>query len=69
MKDAFIGFKLKMQYSPAIELWRFPVETVSQSEDGFEGVYQGSCIAACWQVQLERGQSLEFQAGLEIQKL
>ena len=69
MKDEFFGFELQMLYSPAVELWRFPVATVSQSEGGFERVYQGSCIAACWQVRLEPGQSREFQAGLEIRKI
>ena len=69
MRDEFFGFELQLKYSPAVELWRFPVETVSQSEEGFESVYQGSCIAGCWNVQLEPGQSRQFQAGLEILKL
>jgi len=69
MRDEFFGFELQLKYSPAVELWRFPVETVSQSEEGFESVYQGSCIAGCWRVQLEPGQSWQVQAGLEIKKL
>jgi alpha-amylase len=69
MRDEFFGFELQLKYSPAVELWRFPVATVSQSEKGFESVYQGSCIAGCWGVQLEPGQSRQLQAGLEILKL
>ena len=69
MRDEFFGFELQLKYSPAVELWRFPVETVSQSEEGFESVYQGSCIAGCWGVQLEPGQNRQFQAGLGIKKL
>jgi alpha-amylase len=69
MRDEFCGFELQLKYSPAVELWRFPVETVSQSEEGFESVYQGSCIAGRWRVQLEPGQSRQVQAGLEIKKL
>jgi alpha-amylase len=69
MRDEFFGFELQLKYSPAVELWRFPVETVSQSEEGFESVYQGSCIAGRWRVQLEPGQSRQVQAGLEIIKL
>ena len=68
MRDEFFGFELQLKYSPSVELWRFPVETVSQSEEGFESVYQGSCIAGCWRVQLEPGQSRQFQAGLGIKK-
>jgi len=69
MKDEFFGFELQMSYRPAVELWRFPVETVSQSEEGFESVYQGSSITACWRVRLEPGHSREVKAGLAIQKL
>jgi len=69
MRDAFFGFELQMSYRPAVELWRFPVETVSQSEEGFESVYQGSCITGCWQVRLEPGQSLELHAGVAIRNL
>jgi alpha-amylase len=69
MRDEYFGFELQLQYSPAIEWWRFPVETVSQSEEGFESVYQGSCVAGCWKVQLEPGQSRQFRAGLVIKQL
>lgn len=69
MRDEFFGFELQLKYSPAVELWRFPVETVSQSEEGFESIYQGSCIAGCWRIQLEPGQSRQLQAGLGIKKL
>ena len=66
MRDEFFGFELQLKYSPSVELWRFPVETVSQSEEGFESIYQGSCIAGCWRVKLEPGQSRQLQAGLGI---
>jgi alpha-amylase len=69
MRDECFGFELQLKYSPAVELWRFPVETVSQSEEGFESVYQGSCIAGCWRVSLEPGESRQLQVGLEIKKL
>ncbi|MDH3256668.1 MAG: DUF1926 domain-containing protein [Nitrospinota bacterium] len=69
LRDGYFRFELQLKYSPAVELWRFPVETVSQSEEGFESVYQGSCIAGSWRVQLEPGQSRQIQAGLEIKKL
>jgi len=32
----------------AEEFWVAPIETVSESEDGFERVYQGSQILAVW---------------------
>jgi alpha-amylase len=36
----------------ASHLWIAPIETVSESEEGFERVYQGSQILAIWPVQL-----------------
>jgi Alpha-amylase/4-alpha-glucanotransferase, C-terminal len=36
----------------ADHLWIAPIETVSESEEGFERVYQGSQILAAWPVQL-----------------
>jgi len=36
----------------ASHLWIAPIETVSESEEGFERVYQGSQILAVWPVQL-----------------
>lgn len=35
--------------------WIAPIETVSESEDGFERVYQGSQILAVWPVELASG--------------
>ncbi|MBI5499592.1 MAG: DUF1926 domain-containing protein [Deltaproteobacteria bacterium] len=42
------GFELALQPSPAADLWRTPVETVSQSEEGFEGLFQGSNLLFVW---------------------
>jgi len=36
----------------ASEFWIAPIETVSESEEGFERVYQGSQILALWPVEL-----------------
>jgi len=35
--------------------WIAPIETVSESEDGFERIYQGSQVAAVWPVELAQG--------------
>ncbi len=39
----------------ARNFWIAPIETVSESEDGFERIYQGSQIAAIWPVDLPGG--------------
>ncbi len=44
---------------PAAQEW-FPVETVSNSEAGFERVYQGSCLTQRWPLALAAGESVTF---------
>ena len=39
----------------AAQYWVAPIETVSESEEGFERVYQGSQILAVWPVELAAG--------------
>ncbi len=39
----------------ARNFWVSPIETVSESEDGFERIYQGSQIIATWPVELQSG--------------
>jgi 4-alpha-glucanotransferase len=53
----------------ARELWVAPTETVSESEGGFERVYQGSGILAVWPVRLEPGRPWTARLALRISSL
>jgi 4-alpha-glucanotransferase len=44
--------------------WIAPIETVSESEDGFERIYQGSQVMALWPIEL--GQGAEWKAQLTV---
>jgi len=46
-------------------LWRFPLETVTLSEAGFERGYQGTIFLPWWPLHLEPGES--WQVGLVMQ--
>jgi hypothetical protein len=48
--DEWRKMKVDFRLSPAATLWRYAIETVSQSEDGFEKTYQGSCLVLLWRV-------------------
>ncbi|MBM4166085.1 MAG: DUF1926 domain-containing protein [Ignavibacteria bacterium] len=48
MIDEWLNIEVEFVFDEATTLWRFPVETVSLSEDGFERVYQGSCLLPLW---------------------
>ncbi len=56
MKDDWNGFGLDFSLSRQAGLWLFPLETVSQSEDGFERTYQGSSMLMHWKLHLTRGE-------------
>lgn len=44
MADEWARFTVRISSGAKFDAWMFPVETVSQSEGGFERTYQGSCI-------------------------
>jgi len=50
----------------ASQFWIAPIETVSESEAGFERVYQGSEILAVWPVELEPEATWTAQAILRV---
>jgi len=52
---AWLNMGIELQWSEPADLWWFPVETVSNSEAGFEAIYQGSCLVARWPLALAPG--------------
>jgi hypothetical protein len=50
---------------PASASW-FAVQTVSNSESGFEKVYQGSCLIQRWPLHLSRGETLSFTTNFKV---
>jgi 4-alpha-glucanotransferase len=53
----------------ARDFWVSPIETVSESEDGFERIYQGSQIIAIWPVELKTGADWRGRLTLKISGL
>jgi hypothetical protein len=51
-----LGLAIRLKVDPEATLWRFPIETVSQSESGFERIYQASSLLLHWRLRLEPGQ-------------
>ncbi len=50
--DEWLKLKLTLAFSQPAVLWRAPVETISQSEGGFERVYQSSMMMPIWRISL-----------------
>src|SRR5262249_34194500 len=52
MEDGWQGIRVSLHAPLAEQFWVAPIETVSESEEGFERVYQGSQILAVWRPDL-----------------
>lgn len=50
LTDEWLGIDVQLTSSRPTDLWAFPIETVSQSEGGFELVHQSVCLHPHWQV-------------------
>ena len=48
--DEWLDLRIHVTVEPAATWWIVPIYTVSQSEGGFERVYQGSCLLPHWPV-------------------
>ena len=53
LTDEWSGIDVRFSFDRKAKLWRFPIETVSQSEGGFERAYQSSVIFPHWSVALK----------------
>jgi alpha-amylase len=51
-----LGIRLETLIEPVAEAWISPIRTVSNSEGGFELVYQGSCVLALRPIRLASGE-------------
>lgn len=68
--DRRTGFRMIFEVSPAADAWRFPLETVSQSEEGFERNYQGTVLAFAWPTELTvSGAPLRARVTLRVEPL
>jgi alpha-amylase len=60
------GVRVDATLEPAARLTWYPVETVSNSEGGFERVYQGSSLLFRWPVVLGPGAAATFVVGFAV---
>jgi len=47
--DEWLGLDVSVEMSRAGGIWTMPIETISQSEGGFEAVHQNVCIVPHWE--------------------
>jgi hypothetical protein len=67
--DEWQGISVTLGAPNAQDFWVTPIESVSESEDGFERIYQGSQIIAVWPVELAPDAEWKGKLGLRIEHL
>ncbi|PYU27881.1 MAG: hypothetical protein DMG32_04550 [Acidobacteria bacterium] len=65
--DEWQNVAVTIEAPSASELWITPIETISESEEGFERVYQGSQILAVWPVELAAGKPWTGELSLRVE--
>jgi alpha-amylase len=63
------GIHIHFTFPEEVDLWRFPVETVSLSEEGFERVYQATTLLFRWRVLIPAGKPWDRGFGLRLSDL
>ncbi|MGR3311532.1 MAG: alpha-amylase/4-alpha-glucanotransferase domain-containing protein [Candidatus Brocadiales bacterium] len=51
--DEWLGVGVQLEWNVSADVWVFPIQTVSQSETGFEQVYQSSVVLPRWHLRLK----------------
>jgi alpha-amylase len=64
--DEWQGAKVTFEAPGVSNFWVAPIETVSESEEGFERIYQGSQVIAVWPVDLATGENWKGQLTLRV---
>ena len=60
IRDESLKLDLMMELSRPAELWRFPIETISQSDNGFERGFQSTVLFPHWSFRLKPGASWDL---------
>ena len=66
LRDDWQKLECGFRFDNAARVYRFAIETVSQSEGGQERVYQGSIVVPCWHIDLAPGCSATHRISVEI---
>jgi hypothetical protein len=67
--DEWQGVSVTLTAPHAQEFWITPIETVSESEEGFERIYQGSQIVAVWPLEMASGAEWRGQLNFDVARL
>ena len=61
LADEYSNLKIELESERPATIWRFPIETISLSEAGFERVYQSSTVVFLYRIELNREFSVQIR--------
>ncbi len=64
--DEWQNVAMRIDAPGAEKFWTLPIDTVSESEEGFERVYQGSQIMAVWPVEFAPGEEWSAEMFVDV---
>jgi alpha-amylase len=66
LRDDWQHLEIGLRFSEPARVYRFAIETVSQSEGGQERVYQGSVLVPCWTISAAPGATIVKTVRVEV---
>jgi alpha-amylase len=67
LSDEWLDLSVGLSWSRPGGLWCYPIQTVSQSEGGYEGVYQSSAVVPHWHVTADETGSWDVHLRLSLE--
>jgi alpha-amylase len=67
--DGWQRVQIVLDAEPEPRWWIVPIETVSQSESGFELIYQGSAILAVWKIDPSSWKDVSYLLRAEVSQI
>ncbi len=64
--NEYIGIDVATTFDQPATAWWTPIETVSNSEYGFERIYQGSALVGIWPMELAPGERRSVTVGQQV---
>lgn len=66
--DGWLGIDINLRFDKPAAIWSFPIETVSQSEAGFELVHQSISLQPHWLISGDREGKWTLQMQIQVDK-
>jgi alpha-amylase len=65
--DNRLGMKIHLKWNAVAGCWILPIRTVSQSEAGYDFIYQGSAVIPHWELSLESGEETTIALTMSLE--